>query len=80
MQKIARNSKLSNNVEGLLYLEYTFVPNILMSHYTLTLYEYFTNKQTLIDRRTFLGQDCRYSNFKDGEAYIQNNQLHPCQL
>lgn len=77
---ITRNKNLSIDVNGLLYLEYTYTPNILMSHETLTMYEYFTNKQALIDRRTFLGADIRYSEFKDGQAYIQNSRLYPSQL
>ena len=77
----ARNKKnLSINTDGLLYLEYIFTPNILMSHENFVMYEYFTNKQALIDRRTFLAQDCRYSEFTDGKAYIQNNRLYPSQL
>lgn len=80
MKEIARNKNLSVDVDGLLYLQYTYTPNILMSHETLVLYEYFTNKQTLIDRRTFLGVDPRYSEFKDGQAYIQNSRLYPSQL
>lgn len=80
MEKISRNHKLSVDVEGLLYLEYTFTPDLTMAHNTLTLYEYFTNKQALIDRRTFLGSDCQYSEFRDGEAYIQNDRLYPSQL
>ena len=79
MTNIARNKKLSVDVEGLLYLEYKFTPNILMPE-VLTLYEYFTNKQALIDRRTFLATDCRYSEFNDGQAYIQCSRLYPSQL
>ena len=78
--KLARNEKLSVDVDGLLYLEYAFTPNILMSHETFVMYEYFTNKQALIDRRTFLGADVRYSEFSDGVAYVQNSRLYPSQL
>lgn len=80
MQKLDRNPKLSVDVKGLLYLQYTFTPDILMSHQSFVLYEYFTNKQALIDRRTYLGSDCRYSEFSDGEAYIQDSRLCPSQL
>lgn len=80
MVEVKRNPKLAVDVKGLLYLQYTFTPNILMSHQSFLLYEYFTNKQALIDRRTFLGKDCRYSEFSDGEAYIQDNRLCPSQL
>ena len=78
--KIDRNKELSIDVNGLLYLEYTFTPNILMSHETIVMYEYFSNKQTLIDRRTFLGKDMRYSDFHDGQAYMKDSKLHPSQL
>lgn len=77
---IARNPKLSVDVDGLLYLEYVYTPILVMAHETVVMYEYFTNKKALIDRRTFLGKDCRYSNFKDGEAYILNSRLYPSQL
>ena len=80
MEKLQRNPKNNVDVDGLLYLEYTFTPNILMSHECFTLYEYFTNKAALIDRRTFLGADCRYSEFSDGVAYVQNSRLYPSQL
>ena len=78
--KLDRNPKLSVDVDGLLYLEYTFTPNLLLSHESFKQYEYFTNKQALIDRRTFLGADCRYTDFSDGVAYIQNSRLYPSQL
>ena len=80
MNEIKRNPKLSVNVDGLLYLRYTFTPDMMLSHENLVMYEYFTNKQALIDRRTFLGKDCSYSCFSDGEAYIQNGRLYPSQL
>lgn len=77
---ITRNPKLSVDVDGLLYLQYTYTPNIAIPYENVVMYEYFTNKQTLINRRTFLGADCRYSDFQDGTAYVQNSRLYPSQI